>query len=76
MLSLKEKQDFVNELTKVFNLDPKHQIDRIEIDENGLYRRYAFVTIENKDGTVRCEKILDASYQVIYRSLGNIIWND
>ena len=36
MLSLKEKQDFVNELTKVFNLDPKHQINKIEIDENGL----------------------------------------
>lgn len=76
MLNIKEKQKFVDELTKVFNLDPKNQIKKIELDENGLYRRYVFATIEYQDGTVRCEKILDASYQAIYRSLGNIIWND
>lgn len=76
MLTMKEKQSFVDELTKVYNLDPKQKISNIELNENGLYRRYVFATIEYQDGRTRCEKITDASYQAIYRSLGNVIWND
>lgn len=76
MLTMREKQSFVDELTKVYNLDPKQKISKIELNENGLYRRYIFATIEYQDGRTRCEKITDASYQAIYRSLGNVIWND
>lgn len=76
MLTMKEKQSFVDELTQIYNLDPKQKISKIELNENGLYRRYVFATIEYQDGRTRCEKITDASYQAIYRSLGNVIWND